>query len=94
MLRYLVIIENDLNSRGIESYSAFSPDVPECATTGKTREEVERRMREALEFHLEGILEDNDPIPEPHASPFDPSIAGDPTLTPIYMDIPIPHRAA
>ena len=93
-MRYLVVIEKGLNSRGIETFSAFSPDVPGCATTGKTREEVERRMREALEFHLEGILEDNDPIPEPHASPSDPDIAGDPDLIPIYMDIPIPHRAA
>jgi len=93
-LRYLVVIEKGLNSRGIESYSAFSPDVPGCATTGKTRAEVERRMQEALEFHLEGILEDNDPLPEPHTAPDDPDIAGDPTLTPIYMDIPIPHRAA
>lgn len=93
-MRYLVVIEKGLNSRGIETFSAFSPDVPGCVTTGKTREEVERRMREALEFHLEGILEDNDPIPEPHASPSDPDIAGDPNLIPTYMDIPIPRKAA
>ena len=93
-MRYLVVIEKGLNSRGVETFSAFSLDVPGCGTTGRTREEVERRMHEALEFHLEGILEDNDPIPEPHASPSDPNIAGDPTLTPIYMDIPIPHRTA
>ena len=92
-MRYLVVIEKGFNSRGIESYSAFSPDVLGCVTTGKTREEVERRMREALVFHLEGILEDNDPIPEPHASPDDPEIAEDPNLIPIYMDISIPHRA-
>lgn len=93
-MRYLVVIEKGSNSRGIESYSAFSPDIPGCATTGRTRQEVERRMHEALEFHLEGIVEDNDPLPVPHASPSDPDIAGDPTLTPIYMDIQIPHRAA
>jgi len=93
-MRYLVVIEKGSNSRGIESYSAFSPDIPGCATTGRTREEVERRMHEALEFHLEGIVEDNDPLPVPHVSPSDPDIAGDPTLTPIYMDIQIPHRAA
>jgi predicted RNase H-like HicB family nuclease len=93
-MRYLVVIEKGSNSCGIESYSAFSPDIPGCATTGRTRAEVERRMHEALEFHLEGIVEDNDPLPVPHASPSDPDIAGDPTLTPIYMDIQIPHRAA
>jgi hypothetical protein len=51
-------------------------------------------MHEALEFHLEGLLDDNDPLPDPHTTPDDPEIADDPTLTPIYMDIPIPHRAA
>jgi predicted RNase H-like HicB family nuclease len=93
-MRYLIVIEKGLNSRGIESYSAFSPDVLGCATTGKTREEVERRMREALVFHLKGTLEDGDPIPEPHTLPSDPEIVGDPALTPIYMDIPIPHLTA
>jgi predicted RNase H-like HicB family nuclease len=87
-VRYLVLIVKGKN------YGAFSPDVPGCVTTGKTREEVEQRMREALAFHLKGILEDDDPIPEPHASPSDPEIAGDPELTPIYMDIPIPHLTA
>lgn len=93
-MRYLVVLEKGCNSRGIESYSAFSPDVPGCATTGRTREEVERRMHEVLEFHLEGIVEDNNPLPMPHTSPSDPEIAGDPTLTPIHMDIQVPHRTA
>ena len=92
-MRYLVVIESGPNSRGIETFSAFSPDVPGCFATGKTREEVEQRMQGALQSHIEWMLEDNDPLPEPHTSPDDPEIAGDPTLTPIYMDIPIPHRA-
>ncbi|HWS83250.1 MAG TPA: type II toxin-antitoxin system HicB family antitoxin [Ktedonobacteraceae bacterium] len=93
-MRYLVVIEEGPNSQGVVSYSAFSPDVLGCVATGKTREEVERRMQSALQSHIEWMVEDNDPLPEPHTAPDDPDIAGDPTLTPIYMDIPIPHRAA
>jgi predicted RNase H-like HicB family nuclease len=89
-MRYLVVIEEGPDSRGVMSYSAFSPDVPGCVATGKTREEVERRMREALQSHIEWMLEDGDPLPEPHTSPSDPEIANDPTLTPTYMDVLIP----
>ncbi|NLC59437.1 MAG: type II toxin-antitoxin system HicB family antitoxin [Armatimonadetes bacterium] len=49
------------------NWSAYSPDVPGCAATGRTREEVERNFREALEFHLEGLRLHGDPIPEPRA---------------------------
>ena len=38
-------------------YSAYSPDVPGCIATGATRREVERTLREAIEFHLEGLGE-------------------------------------
>lgn len=88
-MRYLVII-----AKGKRNYSAYSPDVLGCVTTGKTREEVERRMREALEFHLEGILEDGDSIPEPHTSLNDPDIPQGPNYTPVYIDIRIPNAAA
>lgn len=46
-------------------YSAYVPDLPGCITTGSTREETERLMREAIEFHLAGMREDGLPIPEP-----------------------------
>ena len=59
MRRYLIVIEKAGNN-----YSAYSPDVLGCATTGNTREETRRNMIEALEFHLEGLVEDGDPIPE------------------------------
>jgi len=88
-MRYLVVI-----AKGKKNYSAYSPDVLGCVTTGKDREEVERHMREALEFHLEGMLEDNDPLPMPHTSPNDPDIPHGPNYTPIYMDIQIPDFAA
>ena len=59
MRKFLIVIEKAENN-----YSAYSPDVLGCVTTGKTREETRRNMIEALEFHLEGLVEDGDPIPE------------------------------
>ncbi len=59
MRKYLIVIEKAGNN-----YSAYSPDILGCVTTGKTREETKRNMREAIEFHLEGLVEDGDPIPE------------------------------
>jgi predicted RNase H-like HicB family nuclease len=51
--------------RGARDYSAYLPDLPGCVATGKTVEEVKRRMREAVELHLRGMREDGLPIPEP-----------------------------
>ena len=63
MSRYLVVIEQ--TSTG---FSAYSPDVPGCASTGRTREEAEATIREAIEFHLEGLRQEGVPIPRPSAS--------------------------
>jgi hypothetical protein len=81
-----------LNVYGIK-FKSVQKDV-RCATTGKTREEVEKRMREALAFHLEGMLKDGDPIPMPHTSPDDPEIPHGSNYTSIYMDIRSPNVAA
>ena len=59
MHRFLVVIE-----RANENYSAYSPDLPGCIATGNTREEVEINMHEAIAMHIEGLLEDNLPIPK------------------------------
>lgn len=59
-MRYAMIIE-----RGERNYSAYLPDLPGCIATGKTVEEVKRRMREAIELHLRGMREDGLTIPEP-----------------------------
>jgi predicted RNase H-like HicB family nuclease len=58
MHRFLIVIENAGNN-----LSAYSPDLPGCVATGSTREEVERRMYEAIQMHVEGLREDNLPIP-------------------------------
>ncbi len=59
-MRYAVIIET-----GPNNLSAFVPDLPGCVAVGDTTEEVMQSIREAIEFHLEGMAEDGDPIPEP-----------------------------
>ena len=57
---YLVIIEPSDTGFG-----AYVPDVPGCIATGSTREEVERLIQEALEFHFEGMLESGQHVPPP-----------------------------
>lgn len=56
--RYLVIYEN-----GGSNLSGFAPDVPGCVSTGHSLEEMRTNLREALEFHLEGLALDGHPIP-------------------------------
>lgn len=47
-----------------ENYSAYSPDLPGCVTTGATREEVEQNMHKAIEMHVQGLLEDDLSVPQ------------------------------
>ncbi len=58
--RYLVIYET-----GPTNLSGFAPDVPGCASTGHSLEEMRANLREALEFHLEGLALDGQPPPQP-----------------------------
>ena len=58
MRQFLVVIE-----KAEGNYSAYAPDLPGCVATGKTTEDVERTMHEAIEMHVRGILEDNLPVP-------------------------------
>ncbi len=59
MHRFLIIIE-----RANNNFSAYSPDLPGCIATGSTREEAEHNMHEAIKIHVQGMIEDNLPIPE------------------------------
>jgi len=59
-MRYAVVIE-----KAKRNYSAYIPDVPGCISTGKTVQETLNNLREALEFHFEGMREDGDKIPDP-----------------------------
>ena len=76
MYRFLVIIE-----KGNQSYGAYSPDLPGCVAVGDTREEVEKNMREAIKLHLQGMIEDHEPIPTTQA-------------TVEYMKISLPESVA
>ena len=60
MTRYLFVIEPTASG-----FSAFSPDLPGCAAAGATREETEARMREAIEFHVEGLRRHGKRVPAP-----------------------------
>jgi predicted RNase H-like HicB family nuclease len=59
-MRYAVVIE-----KAEKNYSAYVPDLPGCVATGATLEQAEAEIREAIEFHIEGLREDGLPIPEP-----------------------------
>jgi predicted RNase H-like HicB family nuclease len=63
MKGYLILIGQTENG-----YSSYSPDLPGCVSTGKTREAAERNMREAIEFHIDGLREEGYAVPEPQAS--------------------------
>jgi len=62
MRKFLIVIVKANNN-----YSAYSPDLPGCVATGKTPKEVTRTMQEAIATHIQGLLEDNLPVPEPRA---------------------------
>jgi predicted RNase H-like HicB family nuclease len=57
-MQYLVVVE-----KGSTSYGAHVPDLPGCIAAGETREEVLTLIREAIEFHLEGLKQGGQPIP-------------------------------
>jgi predicted RNase H-like HicB family nuclease len=63
MKKYLIVIEKTASG-----FSAYSPDLPGCVSTGDSREEVENNMREAIAFHLDGLREEGQPVPEPQCS--------------------------
>ena len=59
-MRYAIVIE-----KAEDNYSAYAPDLSGCVATGATVEEAEKSIREAIEFHLDGMREDGTPIPPP-----------------------------
>jgi predicted RNase H-like HicB family nuclease len=62
-MKYLIVIEKTGTG-----YSAYSPDIPGCAATGSTRDEAEREMKSAIEFHIEGLKSEGMALPTPHSS--------------------------
>jgi predicted RNase H-like HicB family nuclease len=62
-MQYMVVVE-----QGPTSWGAYVPDLPGCVAAGHSRDEALRLVREAIEFHLEGLKEGGQPIPAPHSS--------------------------
>jgi len=62
-MRFAVIVE-----KGETSFGAYVPDLSGCIAAADTREEVLQLIHEAIEFHVEGLREDSQPIPEPSSS--------------------------
>lgn len=58
---YLIVIEGDDDS----GYSSYSPDLLGVIAAAETRDECEALMREAIAFHIEGLIEDAEPVPPP-----------------------------
>ncbi len=63
MHKFLVVIE-----KADGNYSAHSPDLPGCVATGKTHDEAEKNMYEAIKMHVDGLMEDRLPVPKSHAT--------------------------
>ncbi|MBE9063563.1 type II toxin-antitoxin system HicB family antitoxin [cf. Phormidesmis sp. LEGE 11477] len=58
-MKYLIVIEKTRTG-----FSAYSPDIPGCVTTGATQAETAENMEEAISFHLEGLKIEGEPLPE------------------------------
>jgi predicted RNase H-like HicB family nuclease len=86
-MKFLVVIE-----KGKNNYSAYSPDVIGCAATGKTIEETLANMKDALGFHLEGVLENGEEFPTPRSLNFyienTDEISSDDIIAHINIEIP------
>ncbi len=86
-MKYLVVIE-----KGVRNYSAYSPDILGCVATGKTVEETLKNIQDALQFHLEGMLENSETVPTPKGLSYYLSqtdeISGDEILVHINLEIP------
>ncbi len=61
-MKYTVIIEKAPNN-----YAAYVPDLPGCVATASTRDKLLEEIREAIEFHIEGMRQDGEPVPAPQA---------------------------
>ena len=59
-MRYAVVIE-----KADGNYSAYVPDLPGCVATGATVKDAEREIRDAIRFHIDGLKEDGQPVPQP-----------------------------
>ena len=62
-MKYTVVIEKTSNN-----YAAYVPDLPGCVATADSRDALLDEIREAMQFHIEGMIEDGEPVPEAQAT--------------------------
>lgn len=62
-MKYAIVIE-----KSADGYGAYVPDLPGCVAVADTEAEVTKLIGEAIQFHLEELRLDGDPIPEPSSS--------------------------
>ena len=62
-MRYLVVVE-----RGPTSFGVYVPDLPGCVAAAETREEALGLIRDAIEFHIEGLKSSGQPVPQPSST--------------------------
>ena len=62
-MRYTIVIE-----KSPQNYAAYVPDLPGCVATGATRDEAVDEMRRAIQFHIESLRENSEPVPAPRCT--------------------------
>ena len=62
MKKFLIVLEKTING-----YSSFTPDLPGCIATGRTKKETEKNMYESIQFHIDGMKEEKIKLPKAHA---------------------------
>ena len=83
-MKYLIVVEKTETG-----FSAYSPDVPGCVSTGRTEEETEANMKEAIEFHVDGLKQEGLPVPQPSTK----SAYVEITARKIPLNPPLRHRS-
>ncbi|MDB5210815.1 MAG: hypothetical protein JWQ30_1642 [Sediminibacterium sp.] len=94
MEKYLIIIQ-----KAEKNYAAFSPDVLGCIAAADTVEETKSLIKEALQFHIESMIESGEEVPEPKGLIFhiedgifkDDEISGEYYIT--EVEVPVPQHA-
>ena len=82
-LQYAVVYEKAPNN-----YGAYVPDLPGCVSTGDSWDEIQENIQEAIAFHIEGLMMDDDPVPEPRMSVGDAMAFHSKVLTESDMSVP------
>jgi len=62
-MKYAVVTES-----ATKNFVAYVPDLPGCVAIGRSLGEVERNIRGAIAMHLDGLRDDNVPIPIPQTA--------------------------